>query len=155
MKKTILTIRRFNNYLIHILSVIFSIKNKKLIINNLRKYSLHIIGTIFVYLLYLSLPFIFNSEIIKKELSLNIIKEYKVKLKISDNIKYSIFPSPHFKIKNSLLFINDNENEIAKIKETKIFISTLNLHNSKKIKISKVVFNESNFILKKKKFKIY
>ena len=62
-------------------------------------------------LTYLSLPSFFDKDEIRSEIENQVLRKYNIKLKFNDQIKYGIFPKPHFTAKN--LSIIGKEKEIA------------------------------------------
>ena len=71
-------------------------------------------------LTYLSLPSFFNKDEIRSEIENQVLRKYNIKLKFNDQIKYGIFPKPHFTAKN--LSIIGKEKEIASTNHFRIFI---------------------------------
>ena len=152
-------ITNFNDTIINFFNSIFQIKKyrfKRLAkISNFNKSIIFIISLLFLYLFYLSIPSLYNKERLQKEMAYKLKQEFKINFSFSSEISYSILPSPHIYFKNAKIFNDqsDNLNELAQIKELKIFISQLNLFNQDKIKIRKILLNHTNFSIKKNDFK--
>ncbi len=101
----------------------------------------------FLYLLYLSVPSLYDTGRVQKVLYNKILKEFQLNLSLSSNISYRILPLPHFHIQDSKIFQtkSDVSSEIGQVKNLKVFISQNSLFNEQKIKIKKLVFSEANF----------
>ena len=112
---------------------------------------------IFIYLLYLSIPSLYNSGRVQKVLSNQILSEFNLNISLSPDITYRILPAPHFSIKDSKLFIlNSNvNNEIGELKELKIFIGQKNLFKKDKIILNKILIKNANFFLKKQNLSFF
>ena len=122
-------------------------KNFKFKISNFNKYLIFCIGILFVYLFYLSIPTIYNKDILQKELSEKILSNYNLNISLSSEIDYLILPSPHFLIRNAKLF-NDSDaisEELGQIKKLKVFISKKSLMRQKHMRITKLLIKDANF----------
>ena len=160
MKNTKLKIINFNNHIINFFNQIFQFKKykykyKKLAkISNFNKSLIFIISLLFLYLFYLSIPSLYNKGRLQKELTNKLKEEFKINFSISSEISYSILPAPHIQIKNVKIF-NDRSgilNELAQIKDLKIFISQKNLFSQNNLKIKNISLNHANFSIKKNDF---
>ena len=69
--------------------------------------------------------------------------KYKIELKSIDKISYSILPKPHYVVKN--LSILNNDNEIGKVQNLKVFISLNNFFLLKNLEIRDIVLNKTDF----------
>ena len=58
----------------------------------------------FLYLLYLSIPSLYDTGRVQKDLYKSLSDETGLNLSLSSNITYRILPSPHFFIKNTKIF---------------------------------------------------
>ena len=105
----------------------------------------------FLYLLYLSIPSLYNTGRVQKVINDKFITDFNLNISLSTDISYRILPQPHFLIKDAKLFYDKLTvpHEISQIKELKIFISKKNFFDKKKFEILKVEFNKSNFFLMK------
>ena len=148
----------FNNIVINFFNKIFQSKKykyKKLSkISNFNKGLIFLISLLFLYLFYLSLPSLYDKERLQKEMASKLKEEFKIDFSISSQINYSILPAPHIQVKNVKIFNDRSDilNEIAQIKDLKIFISQANLFNQDKLKIRKILINHANFSIKKNDF---
>ena len=107
---------------------IFTNKSK---VSNFNIYLISLIGLLFIYLFYLSIPALYDKSWVQNTIQSKLSSEFKVNFSISSEISYEILPYPHFTIKN-IKILNDNvENpkELAEIKKLKIFISQKNFFN--------------------------
>tara|TARA_B100000029_G_scaffold66874_1_gene59709 strand:+ start:439 stop:1863 length:1425 start_codon:yes stop_codon:yes gene_type:complete len=131
---------------------IFLIDSKKLIKEIKKNKSEIIISCITVFfscIIYLSLPFFYNYENFDKEIQKNIAKDFKLNIKNIKGIQYSFFPQPHFIIEQAgLYFLNNDKNELANIKNLKVYVFLKNLQDINKIEIKKIQINNSNFNFK-------
>ncbi len=101
----------------------------------------------FLYLLYLSIPSLYDSGRVQKALYSNLVKEFGLNLSLSSDITYRILPRPHFHIKDSKIFRNQNKDfeEIGEVKDLKIFIGQKNLFNRSNIYIKELKLYKGNF----------
>ena len=65
---------------------------------------LSIATLVFFYLLYLSIPSLYNSGRVQKAISEEIMSEFDLNISLSSDISYRILPMPHFIIRDSKLF---------------------------------------------------
>ena len=82
---------------------------KKLNLNiklNLKFGIFTITGLFFLYLLYLSLPSLYDTGRVQKDLYNKLLKEFGLNLSLSSDIAYRILPQPHFHVKDSKIFGN-------------------------------------------------
>ena len=123
----------------------------KLIFSSIKKNNLQfiisfIIIPFFSFLIYLSLPSFYNYESFEKEIQNKILKDFKLNIKNIKGIQYAFSPQPHFMIEESgLYFLNNDKNELAKVKNLKVYIFLKNLHNLDKIELKKIRFDQVNF----------
>ncbi len=105
----------------------------------------------FLYLLYLSIPSLFDTGRVQKALYKNLNKDFGLNLSLSSDITYRILPQPHFHIKDSKIYHtkSDVSNEIGEAKDLKIFVSQKNFFNKNNIKINKIIFSKVNLFLKR------
>ncbi len=158
MKNIKIKIANFNYTIINFFNNIFQLKKyrpKKLVkISKFNKGIIFLISLLFLYLFYLSIPSIYDKERLQKEMAFKLNEEFKIDFSFSSEISYSILPSPHIFFKNAKIFNNQSDtiNELAQIKELKIFISQKNLFDQDKIEIKKIMINRANFSIKKNDF---
>ncbi len=105
----------------------------------------------FLYLLYLSIPSLYDSGRVQKALYNNLVKEFGLNLSLSSDITYRILPKPHFYIKDAKIFRERNEvlDEIGEIKEVRVFISQKNFFDKKRIRIKEIALSHANFFFKR------
>ncbi len=106
---------------------------------------------VFLYLLYLSIPSLYDTGRVQKVLSKEISSDFDLNLSLSSDISYRILPKPHFVIRDAKLFNIKSQvnNEIGQIKELKVYIKQNKLFDKNIIKISKINIHKANFFLKK------
>ena len=136
------------------------LKIKKIIssLNEISHFNRYLILTIvflFSYIFYLSIPSLYDYERLQKQLEIKLLEEFKLKITLSKNIKYIKLPSPYFEISDSTLYLEtkDKVNNFGKIKKLKIYISIGNLYKQEKLKINKILFQESIFNLNNSSWK--
>ena len=78
----------------------------------------------FLYLLYLSIPSLYDTGRVQKVFNKNFLTDFNLNISLSTDISYRILPQPHFLIKDAKLFYDKLTlpHEIGQIKELKIFI---------------------------------
>ena len=136
------------------------LKIKKIIssLNEISHFNRYLILTIvflFSYIFYLSIPSLYDYESLQKQLEIKLLEEFKLKITLSKNIKYITSPSPYFEIFDSTLHLEtkDKVDEFGQIKKLKIYISIRNLYKQEKLKINKILFQESIFNLNNNSWK--
>jgi len=154
-------VNKFNNYLIDKFNQINILKNKLNKINflkkkfnqisNLNKTLISSISILFLYLFYVSIPSLYDYQRLQSQLKKQLHNDYNLIINISDKIQYKILPSPHFEIKESILYGDreKNENKVGELKNLKIFIYTKNIYSQKNLKVKKIVIKNSLFFLNK------
>ena len=123
----------------------------KLIKNN--KIILTFVALFVLLISYLLMPTFYNQEDVSSEIKLKLAQDLNLNFKFSNNIQYNIFPKPHFKT-NQAIILNEN-NEISKIDNLRIYVSYENLHSLKKIIIKDVTIKNANFFLNKKNYNFF
>ncbi len=117
------------------------------------KIILTFVALFILFVSYLLLPTFYNQSQISKELKSGLLEKFDLDIKIPNNLKYNLFPRPHFKINDSLiLFSND---ELSNIKNIKIYISLENLFSINNIEIKDVIIENANFNFKKDDFNFF
>ena len=142
--------RKFKKTLFFIIRLEF-MESKKVNISIFNRYLILFIFSLFSYLFYLSLPTIYNYGLLQKDFNNKLLKEFNLISALSADITYKILPSPNFEIKNVLLNTNSDDElkEYAQIKKMKIYISSKNLFDQKKIKIKRITISEANIHINK------
>ena len=103
----------------------------------------------FSYLMFLTLPGIFYDKSDQNYLSEILKDKYNLNFSLSSNISYSILPSPHFKIKNVIIFNEKKkyQKQIAHIKELKMYLKQNNFFLKKNLKLKSAELIYSNFYI--------
>jgi len=143
MKKIV---KIFNNF---IKKTIFKVENKtndKFHVSNFSKYIISVIVVLFIYIFYLSIPLLYDKNLIQNKIVTKLSDEFNIDISNSFDISYRILPKPHYLIK-------DTKTALAEIKELNVYISQNNLFNEGSIRINEVVIEEANFSLLKGNFK--
>jgi hypothetical protein len=153
MKQIIL---KFNN---SIKKTIFKVQNKtnnNFKISNFNKFITISISLLFFYLFYLSIPALYDKTWVQNNIEKWLLKEFKLDFSISSDLSYRILPSPHFLIKDSKLFKNDNgkPNVLADIKNLKVFIGQGNFFDKEKTILKYVKIDKANFSISKSDLKL-
>ena len=152
-------VNKFNNYLINQFNQISILKNKfiKIIhlknkfnkISNFNKTLIFFISILFLYLFYVSIPSLYNYQRLQSQLKTQLYNDYNLIINISDKIQYKILPSPHFEIKDSILYgdIEEDGKKVGELKHLKIYIYTKSIYSQKNIKLKNIVIKDSLFFL--------
>ena len=96
---------------------------------------------------YFLLPTIYDENIIKSTIKNQVYKKYNINLDVKDNVRYGLIPRPHFVVKNLPIILD--KKEIGVIKNFKSYIAINNFFLSKNIEIKDLIFNKTDFYLKK------
>ena len=145
MKKIV---KIFNNF---IKKTIFKVENKtndKFHVSNFSKYIIAVIVVLFIYIFYLSIPLLYDKNLVQNKIVTKLSDEFNINISNSFDISYRILPKPHYLIK-------DTKTTLAEIKELNVYISQNNFFNKGSIRISEVVIEEANFSLLKDNFKTF
>ena len=91
---------------------------------------------VFTIIIFLSLPVFFNYKSIQNEIENKFFSDFKINLKILDNISFRVLPRPHLLIKKANLDFNleDEKSSIAEVENLKLFIPSKFFNPSIKIK---------------------
>ena len=127
-------------------------KNLRTLITN-NKIILTIVALFILFVSYLLIPTFFKQTDILNKLNSELIEKLKLDFKFSQNIKYNIFPKPHFTSYKTSIF--DDNYEISNIKKLKIYVSLDNLFSLKNIEIQKIKIHEANFNLNNKNYNFF
>ena len=123
----------------------FLLKNNKLILT--------FVALFVVFISYLLLPTFYKQSDLLKELKSELHKKVDINFQFSKNIKYNLFPRPHFIITDSTIF--KDQDEFSKIQKIKIFVSLDNLFSFKNIKVKDLILENANFDLNKKNYDFF
>jgi hypothetical protein len=97
------------------------------------------------------LPTFYNKNDITKELKNQLQSKFDLNFNLSKNIKYNLFPKPHFVISDSKIL--KNEKELSKISKLKVFISFHDLFSLKNIEVRDLILENANFDLNTNNYK--
>ena len=120
-------------------------------ISNFNKFIITFISLLFIYLFYLSIPTLYSKAWIQNTIEDKLLEDFKINFSISSDITYNILPTPHFLIKNSEIFKENDEvqKKISEIKKLKVFINQNNFFNKEGVNIKELLIDDANFILQK------
>ena len=124
---------------------------------NFRVYLISFIVLLFLYLFYLLIPTLYDKQSVEKKISETLQNEFKINFDLSGETSYQILPAPHFLIKDVKIINNDSKrlNELAQIRQLKIYISQKNLFNYNNLIINKLLIKNANFNLNKGDLSFY
>ena len=105
---------------------------------------------VFTIIIFLSLPVFFNYKSIQNEIENKFFSDFKINLKILDNISFRVLPRPHLLIKKANLDFNleDEKSAIAEVENLKLFIPSNKIYSKKNIIITDAKFQNINLNLK-------
>tara|TARA_Y100000590_G_scaffold435760_1_gene555555 strand:+ start:414 stop:1844 length:1431 start_codon:yes stop_codon:yes gene_type:complete len=103
-------------------------------------------GLFCLYIIYLSVPSFYNEKLVKEKIKLEINRIYNSDSITFKKYSYSIFPKPHYKIENIVIFKEKNI-ELAKIKKINLLISQKNFLKKNNIIIKTIQIFDGNFYL--------
>ena len=158
MKKSNSFIKKLHNINNYINSLLEKNLNRLKLVNltkliNNNKIVLTFVALFVLLISYLLVPTFYNQKDVSSEIKSKLNKDLNLNFKFSNNLKYNIFPQPHFKT-NQAIILSKNQ-EISKIENLKIYISYENLHSLKKITINDVIIENANFYLNKKNYNFF
>ena len=112
-----------------------------------------ILASIIVFItviLFLSLPALFNYSSMQSAIEKKFSLEFKINLKILDDISFKIFPRPHYLVKKANLDLNfkDEKSSIIETKNLKIFIPTKKIYSKSDIEINGFEISNANIYFK-------
>jgi hypothetical protein len=99
---------------------------------------------------YLCIPYFYDNNKLINKIKTQFSKNLNIKLNLSDNFKYNLFPKPNFIFKD-VSFLNQNEN----VGDMKIYISMKNLLHLNKIEVEEIIFEKMNFDIDKKNYSFF
>ena len=127
-------------------------KNLSYLIKN-NKIILTFVALFVIFISYLLLPTFYKQSDISKVLNTELQKKLNLNFKFPKDIKYNFFPRPHFVTTGTI--INDEQTEISKIKNFKIFVSLDKLFSFENIQIKDLIIENANFNLNKKNYNFF
>ena len=111
------------------------------------------VALIILFALYLSIPNIYTKAKIHTELKKQLLEKFNLNFKFSQNLNYKFLPRPHFTNEDTII-LND-QNEISKIKNLKIYVSLKNLFSLKNIKVNNVILEDANINLNNQNYDFF
>jgi len=111
------------------------------------------VALIILFVSYLSIPNIYTKAKIHTELKKQLLEKFNLNFKFSQNLNYKFLPRPHFTNEDSII-LND-QNEISKIKNLKIYVSLKNLFSLKNIKVNNVILENANINLNNQNYDFF
>jgi len=124
----------------------------KIKINKIKpaKIALSSIIIFLLVILTLSIPVFLNYNSIQNEIEKKVSSEFKINLKIIDDISLKIFPKPHYFIKKATLDLNaeNNKSAVIQTKNLKIFIPINKIYYKANIKIKGIEIEKANIYFK-------
>ena len=108
---------------------------------------------IFSVFLFLSIPGLYNYKNYYEEIKSEILSDFKIRIDNITDIKYRFVPKPHILIEEAnVSFDEADEEEFAKLKNIKIYISLIDLYRKNKISIKNLTVSKANFYFTKNIF---
>jgi len=145
--KQILSINTLiESYFNRLRQFLLNIKKFKFDKNN--RVFLGFVAVVFLTLVYFLIPSAFNKNIIQTEIKNQIFQKYRIEIKFNNKISYNLFPQPNFSSKN--LIVLNNDNEIAVVRNFKIFIGFKNFFKINQIQSQNLILDKADFNIKKK-----
>ena len=117
------------------------------------KIFLSIVAVLILLLSYLSIPNFYKQNNIILKLKNELNNKFNLDLKFSNELRYNLFPTPHFTSNDTILIFQ--EEKISEIKKIKIYFSLENLFSFKKLKIKEVEIEKANFELNKSNYNFF
>ena len=108
---------------------------------------------IFFAFLYLMIPTFYKYD--KLVIQKTICESSKITCVVRGKINYSFIPTPRLKIKDLIINISSNGQNLLTVKETSLILSIKNLLAKEKHKAKKIVFNDFESKINLKKLKKY
>ena len=105
---------------------------------------------IFTIIVFLSLPVLFNYKSLQSEIETKFNKDFKINLKILDDIAFRVFPRPHLLIKKANLDLNveDEKSVVLETEDLRLYIPSNKIYSKKDIIITDLEFGDLNLNLK-------
>ena len=148
-----------NNRIESFFNLIKEIKlNKKKFFNFWNKYldkKLFIPSIIIVFgvLIYFLIPAFYDKNEIKNQIKNQILEKYNLNIKFDKELKYSLFPKPHFLTED--VKIESGSQIISNSKKARFYISSKNNFKFDLINIRRLFFLETDFRIDNSNFKFF
>ncbi len=120
-------------------------KNNKIILT--------FVALLVLFVSYLLLPTFYKQTEISEKIKIELKNKFDLDFKFSQNLKYNLFPRPHFAIIDSTIL--DNSNKISEIKKLRVFLSLDNFFSFKNVKIKDLIIEKANFNLNKDNYNFF
>ena len=112
------------------------------------------LATIFIaVIVYFVLPSFYNKNKVIAQIENQILQQYNFKVILDKNIKYGLFPKPHFLSENTRI-VHDSK-IIANSQNSRFFISKSNFFLFDKVKIQNSIFTKTDFEIDHSNFKFF
>jgi len=102
---------------------------------------------------YFLLPSFYNKNEVKKLLKSQILEKYNLEVKLDKDLKYGLFPTPHFFIEEAQ--IEYKNKSISTSNNTRFYISSKNNLTFNEINLNDIVFFETDFTIDKSNFSFF
>lgn len=104
--------------------------------------------------LFLSVPSLFNYNSLHSKLSKQIESDYNLDISNISKLTYRFVPAPHIIVESSELRLNKSDPDpIANLKNSKVFISIIELYKNRDFEIKKIKISDENLYFTKNSFK--
>ena len=110
-------------------------------------------GIIFIVITYYLLPSFYNKNLVKNQLKDQILKKYNLEVKLDKDLRYGLFPKPHFLIEEGKIIYDTKTISVSK--NIKFFISSKNNFKFNKIKLNNLFFLKTDFKINKSNFDFF
>ena len=117
------------------------------------KIILTVVALFIIFISYILIPAFYKQVDISKELKKELLSKFDLDFSFKQNLKYNLFPRPHFASKES--YITENQKKIAEIDQLRIFVSIDSLFSVKNININKVILENTNFEINTKNYNFF
>jgi hypothetical protein len=128
-------------------------KTKKNLTNIDRKILISAGSIVILVVSYFLIPTFYDKNLVKIKLSNQILEKYNLEVNFNGVIRYGLFPKPHYLIKDTNIIYN--EENLAQIVSTKVFISTKNFFSFENFKIKNLIFKQTEFGINSNNFTFF
>ena len=117
-----------------------------------KRINIFLLAVVFSILSYFLIPTFYDENRIKTQLQDKIYKKYNLQVKFEDELKYGLFPKPHFYSKETKILYN--KKDILFSDNFKIYISIKNYFSSN-LNIKKLFFKNNEFNIDSNSFNFF
>ena len=111
-----------------------------------------VVALILISISYLSIPSIYDYEKLKAHIEKEVVNNFGMQVKIANEIKYSIIPSPRLIVNNIIIFNTTPSKEIISTKnKINIKLKYFNFFKKDQLEIEHIKINDAQFKLDYKK----